>query len=92
MQLFKSGGIVFIYVVSVLSVSVLLHFFLCYIFKIDTDHAIITNTAAIYGGPFIVPVAEAIGNKKMIVTGLTTSLIGYAVGNYLGLAVAYLLK
>jgi len=27
-----------------------------------------------------------------VVSGLTTGLIGYAVGNYVGLAVAYLLK
>jgi uncharacterized membrane protein len=43
--------------------------------------------------PLFVPViAAAIGNKKVIVSGLTVGIIGYAIGNYLGYIVAEVLK
>ncbi|MCH8902653.1 MAG: DUF819 family protein [Bacteroidetes bacterium] len=71
--------------------SVSLHFFLAYLFKIDVDTFIITSTAALYGAPFIGPVAKVLNNRAVIVVGITTSLIGYALGNYLGLLLAFLL-
>jgi len=65
---------------------------LAYFAKIDADTALITHVAAIYGPAFIGPVADSMRNRAIVVSGLTTGLIGYAVGNYVGLAVAYLLK
>lgn len=67
--------------------AVIIHLILAVIFKIDVDTAIITSTAGIYGPAFVVPVANAIKNKEVIVAGLTAGLVGYAVGNYLGLLV-----
>lgn len=67
--------------------AVIIHVILAIIFKIDVDTAIITSTAGIYGPAFVVPVADAIKNKEVIVAGLTAGLVGYAVGNYLGLLV-----
>jgi len=61
------------------------------IFRIDADTAIITSTAGIYGPAFIGPVAQAIKNREVVISGLTCGLVGYAVGNYLGFAVAWLL-
>jgi len=37
-------------------------------------------------------VANALKNKDVIVTGITGGIIGYIVGNYLGVALAYFLK
>jgi uncharacterized membrane protein len=37
-------------------------------------------------------VANAIGNKDIITIGIALSLIGYALGNYLGLGLAYILN
>ena len=79
------------YVAFVLTGTVLLHFFLSYIFRIDVDTTIIVSTAGIFGPPFIPPVAAAINNKELIVTGITISLLGIALGNYLGFLLAYLL-
>ena len=64
---------------------------MCRIFKVDVDTAIITSTASIYGAPFIIPVADAIKNREVIVSGLTTSMVGYAVGNYLGIIMGKIL-
>jgi len=58
---------------------------------IDTDTMIITSTAGIFGPAFIGPVAERLKNREVIVPGLTCGLVGYAIGNYLGFAVAWLL-
>jgi uncharacterized membrane protein len=62
------------------------------IFKVDADTTIITSTALICSPPFVPVVAAAINNRKVILSGITIGIIGYAVGNYLGFAIAELLK
>jgi len=82
---------VMIYMAVTLSLVALLHLLFCKVFKIDTDTAIITATAALYGPVFIGQVASAIDNKDLIFSGMATGLVGYAVGNYLGVLVGSLL-
>jgi uncharacterized membrane protein len=62
------------------------------IFRIDTDTVLITSTAAVFGPAFVPTVAAALKNRAIIVSGLTTGVVGYAIGNYAGIALAYLLK
>ena len=71
--------------------AVLLHVALAALFRIDTDTVIITSTAAVFSPAFVGPIAGVLGNREVVVSGITTGVIGYAVGNYLGLLVAYLL-
>ena len=91
-RLGDAGPFVFVFTAAVVGVSVALHFGLAALFRIDADTALITSTATIFGPPFIAPVARALGNRELVVSGLTTGLMGYAVGTYLGLAVAWLLR
>lgn len=72
--------------------SMVLHFFLASLCRIDTDTILITNAAGIFGPPFIGPVAKALKNDEIIVSGITTGLVGYALGNYLGVFVFYVLS
>lgn len=72
--------------------SILLHYLLAVLFRVDRDILIISSTAAIYGAPFIAPVAQAIGNKNLITIGISLALIGYAIGNFLGMSLAFILK
>ncbi len=72
--------------------SLTLHGIFCKIFKIDTDTFIITSASAICPPPFVPVVAAALGNRTIILSGLTTGIIGYAVGNYLGITMAYIVK
>ncbi len=72
--------------------SLVLHGIFCKIFKIDTDTFIITSASAICSPPFVPVVAAALGNKTVILSGLTTGIIGYAIGNYLGISIAYIVK
>lgn len=72
--------------------SILVHVGLSKIFKADTDTTIITITALTFSPPFIPAVAASIRNKEVILTGIANGLIGYAIGNYLGVTIAYILK
>jgi len=72
--------------------SLFLQSILAKFFKIDADTTIITSTALVCSPPFVPVVAAAIGNKKVILSGITIGIIGYAIGNYLGYALAEILK
>ena len=89
-ELIATGSTIFVFTVIVIVGAIVIHFILAKLFDIDVDTLIITSTAAVYGPAFVAPVAEAIDNRQVILAGLTAGLLGYAVGNYLGLALAYL--
>ncbi|MFH0841281.1 MAG: DUF819 family protein [Bacteroidota bacterium] len=65
--------------------SLLLHLFLSWIFKVDADDYLITTTGFVYSPPFVPMVAAALKNKDVILTGLATGIIGWMVGNYVGI-------
>ena len=83
---------VFVFVAVVLGASILLHYLLAALFRIDADTVLITSTAAVFGPAFVGPIAAVLKNREIVVSGLTTGVVGYAVGNYAGLAIAYLLQ
>lgn len=89
--LIESGSTMLLYTVLVISGAILLHFVLARLFRVDVDTLLITSTAAVYGPAFVGPIAEAIDNRQVILSGLTAGIVGYAVGNYLGLALAWVL-
>jgi uncharacterized membrane protein len=37
-------------------------------------------------------VAAALRNKEVVVPGMIIGVVGYAIGNYLGVAIAYLVR
>lgn len=82
----------FLYVILAVIGSMAVHVFLSWLFKVDSDTTIITITALTYSAPFVPVVAGALKNKEVIITGITTGIIGYAFGNYLGIGLAYFLK
>jgi len=76
----------------VVVLAVALHAGLCWLFGVDRDTAIITSVAALYGPPFVPPVARVLKNREIVVSGVTSGLVGLAAGNYLGLGVAYAVR
>jgi uncharacterized membrane protein len=72
--------------------SIILHLLLSKIFKVNADDYLITTTAFIYSPPFVPVVAAALRNKDVIITGITVGIIGYIIGNYLGVGLGYFLK
>ena len=71
--------------------TVLLHIIMARIWKIDYQTMIITSTAGVFGPAFIIPVANALHNDEIILPGILCGILGYAIGNYLGIGVGQLL-
>ncbi|MGB8357956.1 MAG: DUF819 family protein [Bacteroidales bacterium] len=66
--------------------SLFLHLLLSWIFRVNADDYMITTTGFVYSPPFVPMVAAALKNKDVILTGLATGLIGWIIGNYIGVA------
>ncbi len=91
-EMFGSSPHLFYYVALVIFGSLFLQVLISAFFKIDTDTTIVTSTAMICSPPFVPAVAGALKNKEIVISGLTVGIIGYAIGNYLGVVIAELLK
>jgi uncharacterized membrane protein len=72
--------------------TLILHLILSKIFKVNADDFLITTTAFVFSPPFVPVVAGALKNKDVIITGITVGIIGYVIGNYLGVGLGYFLK
>ena len=87
----QSGIWLLTYVAFVIFGSLLVQILLCRLFRVDADTAVITSVAMINSPLFVPMIAESMKNRRIIITGITVGIIGYAVGNYLGVLVAGLL-
>jgi len=91
-DIFESGGMLLFYTACTWFTVVIIHTFLSWLSKIDRDTTMITCTAALYGPAFIGQIASVLGNKKIVIAGMATGIMGYAIGTYLGVMVQYILK
>ena len=91
-ELVTAAPVIVMYTALVVYGSWLMHLLLSAIFRIDTDTTIITSTAALFSPPFIPAVASALKNREIVVSGLATGIIGYAIGNYLGITIGLILS
>jgi uncharacterized membrane protein len=80
------------FIVLVIYGSLVLHVLLCRPFRIDADTCIVTHVSGICSPPFVPPVVAGLRNPELLPVGITTGIIGYAVGNYLGIGLAYLFR
>lgn len=71
--------------------SMLLQVLLGRIFRVDADTTVITSVAMVNSPLFVPMIADAMKNRRVILTGITIGIIGYALGNYLGVFLARLL-
>lgn len=74
---------------SIYIATVILQYLLARWFRVDRDTAMIASTATIFGPAFVGHVAAVLNNRTIIFSGMISGLIGYAVGNYLGIGLAY---
>ncbi len=91
-DIIDKGGILLLYTACTWITVVIIHTLLSWMSKIDRDTTMITSTAALYGPAFIGQIASVLGNKRIVIAGMATGIMGYAVGNYLGIFVTYLLE
>lgn len=83
---------IMMYIIMAVIGSLILHGIFSWIFNIDADSYIITSVALSMSPPFVPVVAAALKNKPIVVPGIILGIIGYAIGNYLGIFIAYALK
>ena len=83
---------ILLYVVLSVVLSMLLHALLCKPFRVDSDTMIVTSVSAVCSPPFVPVVASALKNREVLISGLVTGIIGYAIGNYLGIGLAMLYR
>ena len=86
------SGALFAFITWTIFGTLLLHTLLSKIFRIDADTLMITSTALMCSPPFVPMIAGALNNKEIVVSGLTVGIMGYAIGNYLGVLVAGILQ
>ncbi len=91
-KIISSSPYIFYYVVWTVTMSFVFHVLLSKIFKVDADTTIIVTTALTMSPPFVPVVAQALKNRYVIISGLIIGIIGYAIGNYLGVFLAYYIK
>jgi uncharacterized membrane protein len=58
-------------------------------FRVDVSMAAVSSVAAV-GGAASAPVAAAYHREELVPISIMLALIGYALGNYLGVATAYI--
>lgn len=73
------------FIAAILGLSIVLHFLLARLCRVEADTFTISMTALIFSPPFVPTVAGAMGNRNCMLTGIFVGLLGYAVGNYLGI-------
>lgn len=79
------------YILFVIFGSLILQILFSRILHIDSDTTLVTSVTFINSPPFVPLVAALLNNKNLIVTGITIGLLGYLVGNYLGLGLFFIL-
>lgn len=67
--------------------SLVLQILFAKIFKIDGDMTLAASISLINSPPFVPMVAAVLHNKEVILPGIAIGLLGYAVGNYLGIGI-----
>lgn len=72
--------------------SLALHALLCRLARIDVDTFLVTSVSAICSPAFVPLIVRSLGNPSMLLSGVITGMIGYAVGTHLGIALALLLE
>lgn len=72
--------------------SLVLQIILAKIFRIDGDTVLVSSIALINSPPFVPMVAAILKNRDVVIVGLAIGLLGYAIGNYLGVGIYYLLR
>ena len=88
-----NGGSLMIglFVAWVMVIAASLHLLFCRIAKVSGDLFCVSQIALLCSPPFVPPVVGAMKNKKVLISGIVIGLVGYAIGTYLGVTIAFIL-
>lgn len=71
--------------------SLILQIIFAKLMKIDGDSVMVCSVALINSPPFVPLAAALLNNKNIVILGITIGLLGYMLGNYLGIGLYHLL-
>lgn len=91
-QLTGIGFNITVFVLGTIVGSLVLHAILCKLAGVDSDTFMVTSISAICSPPFVPMLVKSLGNPGLLLSGMTTGIIGYALGNYLGISLALFLQ
>jgi len=79
------------FILFVMLFSMVVYILICRCCKVGGDLFTVGYISLLCSPPFVPPVVEAMGNRKVLISGIAIGLVGYAVGNYLGTLFASIL-
>lgn len=79
-----------LFIATVLLLCLFFHFLLAKLCRVDADLFTISIVGLVFSPPFVPTVAGLMKSRRCLLSGIMVGLLGYAVGNYLGVAM-YLL-
>jgi uncharacterized membrane protein len=91
-RLAEFDAVVAIFLFGTVIGSLLLHALLCKLAKVDSDTFMVTSVSAICSPPFVPMMVKALKNPNVLLSGMTTGIVGLALGNYLGISLALFLQ
>jgi uncharacterized membrane protein len=88
----RLAPVLFAYVAIIVAGHMVVVYGVGRLLRLDLGVLTIASAAAKTGPPMVIPLAEQLGWKHLALPGVLMGLLGYAVGNYVGFAVAYLVR
>lgn len=89
---FNSALLTAVYVILVLICTTVLHFVFCRLMKIPYQYVLTSVMAGIWDGPSAAMLAISAGWKSIVPVSMIMGTLGAAVGNYLGIMTAFLVR
>ena len=86
------GGSIFVYMLLIIVIHTLVIFGIGWLLRFDLQTIMVASQAAIGGPGSAMAISIAMKWKTLIIPGIIVGIFGYALGNYLGFACAYLLR
>ncbi|GAB5458794.1 MAG: DUF819 domain-containing protein [Henriciella sp.] len=88
------GGLafsIFVFVCILYAIHIVLHYSICWFFRIDLPTAITGSIAGIFGPSVTAAITGAKGWQRLLLPGVLCALLGVSAGTYIGLAAFALL-
>ena len=91
-EVFKIGAPIFLFMILIILVHMLVAYGLGWLMRLDLPTITVASAAAIGGAGSGLALAMIFKWPNVITSSIIVSILGYALGNYLGLSCAYLVR
>ena len=91
-QAVSLSPVLFLYVMIIIVIHMVVLYGVGQLLRMDPGVLTIASVATKSGPPVVAPVAEANGWRHLVLPGIIVGMLGYAVGNYAGYAVAHIIR